>query len=64
MSREKAIRICNNLLQTIEKIPDDVPKYVFAPPQANKKNLVKILLKLKYKHNITDSELNNKQWIK
>ena len=58
MCRDRAIKICKNLKQTIAKIPDNYDReYIFDPPQAKKNNLQKIVVKLVKKYKISDKEI-------
>ena len=62
MSKEKAIKICKNLKQTIAKIPEHYDReYIFDPPQAKKNNLEKILVRLIKKYKIKENEIRVKR---
>ena len=64
MCRERAIRICNNLNQTMEKIPSTYDKeYIFDPPQAKKNNLMRIYKNLIKKYKIKENELSRNREI-
>ena len=63
MSKEKAIEICNNLIGTINKLPEKRVRTIrfendmFNPPLVERKFLLHKLKKYKIKYNIQDSEL-------
>jgi hypothetical protein len=58
VSRIKAIHICKNLINTIEKLPENQRKrWLWEPPQARRKDLTKVLNKLIKKHKIKEKEL-------
>ena len=63
MSKEKAIEICNNLIGTINKLPEKRVRTIrfendmFNPPLVERKFLLHKLKKYQIKYEIKDSEL-------
>ena len=60
MSRERALRIANNLTNTINSMIEvrTIPNEQFPGARANKQKLNKLLVKLIKKYKIEEKELN------
>jgi len=57
MAKKKAIEVCKNLYNTIEKIKNKPPSQIYKqedwkPPTADAKELIKILEKIERKYNL------------
>ena len=60
--KDRAIRICRNLTNTISAMDNlplqqDLANPTFNPPQAKKKDLIKKLKQIKRKYKIQDNDL-------